>query len=119
MSYCFLIIKKLFLYFLIFNNYNEFIFDKTFKNPAFLRIFSDYIFGLQVTSCQFQILVYQSALITMPCSFHSSHSRLVISGNWVRSCGLLNPPSSSLKTIIFQARGSVICKMCINHLPDK
>ena len=33
MSQCFLIIKKLFLYFLIFNNYNEFIFDKRFIKP--------------------------------------------------------------------------------------
>ena len=39
-----------------------------------------------------------------PCSFHSSHSRLVISGSWVRACGSLNLLlSESLMTIIFWA----------------
>jgi len=36
---------------------------------------------------------------------------LVISDNWVRSFGFLNPPSSSLKVIILRVSGSLICKI--------
>ena len=43
-------------------------------------------------------------IVIIPCSSHSSHSRLVNSGSWMmRSCDSLNPPSSSLKVIIFRA----------------
>jgi len=43
---------------------------------------------------------------------------LVISGRWVRACGSLNPSSSSLKAIIFRARGSLICNIFINSSSD-
>jgi len=36
----------------------------------------------------------------------------------VRACGSLNPPSSSLKAIIFWARGLLICKTLINSSED-
>ncbi len=66
----------------------------------------------------FQILCRQLIVIVMHCSIHSSHSRLVISSNWVRSCVSLNPPSFSLKAIIFWARGSLICKMLVSSSWD-
>jgi len=76
--------------------------------------FSLYDKGLMKSFFFGKIVLSYLTLVIIPCSFHSSHSRLVISGSWVRFCGFLNPPSSSLKVIIFRARGKL--KTCTLQL---
>ena len=82
---------------------------------------------------------YYLIVIIIPCSSHSRQSKLVSSGSRRRSLGSLNPPSSSLKmmdsrvrgndikeggndikgnSIIFRARGSLICNIFINSSCD-
>jgi len=55
-------------------------------------------------------------IIVISCSFHSFQSRLVNSGSWRRSFGSLNPPSSSLKAIIFRRGGSLMSSGLQYHL---
>lgn len=85
----------------------EMIFDPNLSLLNELNGIFNFFFG--------KIVLFYLTLIIIPSSFHSSYSRLEISGSWVRACGSLNPPSSSLKVIIFWVRDSLNCKMLVSY----